>query len=230
MPDEAGAFTATLCAFDSSGTQLGCTSISGNGTDTPAHFIGVYDDTQEISKVTMDAGGALYPHDFAVGDALVVNGEKQLAAVPASVTVPQGATSATFPITTNEVSTSTSLTISGNDNTTQTATLTLTPPVLLSILMNANTVPGGTSSTGTVTLASPAPSGGALVVLTNDVPGRPTTYHPGGNLSGRPASQRLGSVRPICKPTAPSTGRPWGRLITRIFPPARCYRCPACRG
>ncbi len=169
-PDELGPFTASMCAFDASGTQLGCSSFSGSGSAPPATFIGIYDDTQEISKVTIDGGGALYPHDFAIGDALVVNGEKQLAVVPASVTVPQGATSATFPITTNEVSTSASLTISGNDNTTQTAMLTLTPPVLSSIVMNANTVPGGTSSTGTVTLASPAPSGGAVVVLTNDVP------------------------------------------------------------
>jgi hypothetical protein len=169
-PDELGPFTASMCAFDSSGTQLGCSSFSGSGSEPPATFIGIYDDTQEIAKITIDAGGALYPHDFAIGDALVVNGEKQLASVPASVTVPQGTTSATFPITTNQVSTSTSLTISGTDNATQTATLTLTPPVLLSILMNANTVPGGTSSTGTVTLASPAPSGGALVTLTNDVP------------------------------------------------------------
>ena len=69
-PDEPGPFTATMCAYDSSNNQLGCTSVSGNGTDNPAHFIGVYDDTQEIAKITLDAGGALYPHDFAIGDAL----------------------------------------------------------------------------------------------------------------------------------------------------------------
>jgi trimeric autotransporter adhesin len=170
MADEFGPFTATLCAFDSSNRQLGCASFNGNSSDPLAKFVGIYDDTQEISKVTIDAGGALYPHDFAISDALVVSGQKQLVTLPATVTVPGGSITATFPVTTNQVSTTTPLTISGSYNAIQSATLTLTAPVLSSIVMNANSVPGGTSSTGTVTLASPAPSGGAVVVLTNDVP------------------------------------------------------------
>ena len=172
QPDELGSFTATMCAFDSANNPLGCAPFSGtsNAQPTQAMFIGIYDDTQEISKVTIDAGGALYPHDFAIGDALVVNGEKQPVTVPATVTVPPGATTATFQVTTNEVSNSTSVIVSATYDTTQTATLTLTPPDLLTLIMNPNGVPGGTSSTGTVTLANPAPSGGAVVMLTNDVP------------------------------------------------------------
>ena len=142
QPDEYGPFTGTICAYNSSNTQLGCSSFSGSGSDPQARFIGIYDDTQEISSVTIDAGGALYPHDFAIGDAVVVNGEKQLATVPATVTVPEGAASVTFQATTNEVSSSTPVTISATDNGTQTATLTLTPPILASILMNPNSVPG----------------------------------------------------------------------------------------
>ena len=58
--------------------------------------------------------------------------------MPATVSVPAGATTATFTVTTNQVSSTTSLAIIGNDNATQSATLTLTPPVLYSILMNAD--------------------------------------------------------------------------------------------
>ncbi len=51
-PDDPDSFTATMCAYDSSNNQLGCSSVSGDGTDNPAHFIGFNDDTQEIAKVT----------------------------------------------------------------------------------------------------------------------------------------------------------------------------------
>ena len=47
--------------------------------------------------------------------------------VPASVTVPAGATSATFPVTTSAVTANTTATISGTLGTTQSATLALTP-------------------------------------------------------------------------------------------------------
>ena len=143
MPDEYGTFTATVCAFDGSNTQLGCASFNASTDDPQAAFMGIYDDTQEISKVTVDAGGALYPHDFAIGDLYVVNGEKQLASVPASVTVPAGQTTATFPVTSNPVSQATSLTISGDYNGIQTATLTLTTPDLAFLIMNPASVPEG---------------------------------------------------------------------------------------
>jgi hypothetical protein len=171
MADEGGPFTASICAFDSSNTQLGsCVPFNGNASDPQAVFIGVYDDTQEISYVTIDAGGSSFPHDFGIADMFVVNSGKQLATVPATVTVPAGATTATFLVTTHPVSSSTSVTISGNDVLTQTATLTLTPPELTSLTMNPPGVTGGTASTGTVTLANPAPGGGAVITLTTDVP------------------------------------------------------------
>ena len=63
-------------------------------------FVGLYDDVQELSKVTIDAGGALYPHDFAIGQLNVASTRRQL--VPASVTVPAGATGVCFPVNTSE--------------------------------------------------------------------------------------------------------------------------------
>src|SRR5262249_6735004 len=74
MGDELGHFTATVCAYNAANTQLGCVPFEGTGTANEyntAPFIGVYDDAQEISKVTIDGGGAIYPHDFAISQMLV---------------------------------------------------------------------------------------------------------------------------------------------------------------
>jgi hypothetical protein len=128
MPDDLGPFTATVCAYTSTNALLGCVPFSGNATgaaDNSATFVGLYDDVTEISKITIDAGGALYPHDFAIGQVYVANTQRQL--VPASVTIPAGAASATFAVTANSVNTSTSLNISGSYNGSRTATLNIHP-------------------------------------------------------------------------------------------------------
>jgi hypothetical protein len=92
------------------------------------------------------------------------------ASVPPSVTVPQGATSASFSIATQPVSSSTVANISAIFNgVTKTATLNITPATaLLSLSLNPTTVVGGTSSTGTVTLSSAAPSTGITVQLSSN--------------------------------------------------------------
>jgi hypothetical protein len=89
------------------------------------------------------------------------------ATVPPSVTVPQGATTASFSVSTNPVSSSTVATISAVSNgVTKTAALTITPgPALSALSLNPSTVVGGSQSTGTVTLSSAAPSAGVTVQL-----------------------------------------------------------------
>jgi FG-GAP-like repeat len=97
------------------------------------------------------------------------------ATVPASVTVPAGAFSATFTVSTAAVTASTSLTISGAfGGTTRSATLTVTPPPappppasLSTVAVSPASVTGGASSQGTVTLTSPAPAGGFAVSLSS---------------------------------------------------------------
>src|SRR5882762_3028764 len=91
-----------------------------------------------------------------------------VATVPANVTVPAGATSATFTVTTLAVSASTSVTISASyAGVTKTASLTVTaqPPTLTSLVLSPTSVNGGSPSMGSVTLNAPAPSGGALISL-----------------------------------------------------------------
>ena len=109
------------------------------------------------------------------GGALVTlsSSNTAVATVPASVTVPVGATSATVTVTTPPLSVNTSVTLNASYNgVNRTATLTVTPvppPASLSaVTLNPTSVTGGTTSQGTVTLTSAAPSGGLVVSLSSD--------------------------------------------------------------
>jgi hypothetical protein len=104
------------------------------------------------------------------GGAIVMLGSTNpaLASVPRSVTIPQGASSAMFPITTQPVSSKANVTILASRSMTLRQTLELLAPGALSDLsLNPSTVTGGTPSTGTVTLTSPAPAGGVVVALSS---------------------------------------------------------------
>jgi hypothetical protein len=88
--------------------------------------------------------------------------------IPSSVTIPAGATSVSFPVTTSAVSTSTAAQIQADPGTNYTATLWVDPAPKagpLSVTLDPTSVNGGTSSQGTVTLGSAAPSGGTVVNL-----------------------------------------------------------------
>jgi hypothetical protein len=86
--------------------------------------------------------------------------------VPASVTVPAGQTTATFPIGTSAVSATTTVRITAAfGSSTFAADMTLFP--LLSQVLFSGNVPGGTPATGTVNLSGPAPAGGLAVTLSS---------------------------------------------------------------
>ncbi len=92
----------------------------------------------------------------------------EAAAVPASVTVPAGASSATFPVTTTPPADSdTPVTISAGIGSTTYAsgTLAVIAPGLQSVTVSSGSVAGGATATGTATLNVAAPAGGALVSL-----------------------------------------------------------------
>src|SRR2546425_249316 len=115
------------------------------------------------------------------GDAVVSlsSSDASVATVPSSVTVPAGATTATFTVNTSTVTTSALVTISASyGGVTQTASVTVTPsplPTLSSLTLSPTSVVGGAqSSTGTVTLNGPAPAGGAQVLLSSSNTGAAT--------------------------------------------------------
>jgi hypothetical protein len=114
----------------------------------------------------------------AGGTSVPLKSTHALASVPASVTVPEGATRATFPIATSPVTASTVVTISGTLNfSTEQAFLTVTPnaPTLsvAGLSVSPTSLVGGgagigNTSVGTVTLTGPAPSAGVNVNLARD--------------------------------------------------------------
>ncbi len=105
------------------------------------------------------------------GGALVSLSSNNTAAAqaPATVTVPAGATTAAFLMTTSDVSANTSVSISAvYRGVTRTASLTVTAITLTSVTPNPTSVVGGNPSTGTVVLSGPAPYGGAIIGLTSN--------------------------------------------------------------
>jgi Pectate lyase superfamily protein/Periplasmic copper-binding protein (NosD) len=93
--------------------------------------------------------------------------------VPASVTVPAGAITVHFPVTTYPVATPTSVTISGTAaGATKTFSLSLREQrgAPRSVSLDPASVGGGASATGAVTIIGPAPARGAAVTLSTDNP------------------------------------------------------------
>ena len=113
-------------------------------------------------------------------------------AVPASVVVPAGSSSATFSLTSTAVSAQTSVNVTATfpttPPTTSVVTLTVLPsPTVSALALAPPSVAGGGTSTGTVTLSGPAPATGSTVNLTSNspvasVPG--TLAIPAGQTSG----------------------------------------------
>lgn len=91
------------------------------------------------------------------------------ASVPASVTVPQGATTASFTATSGVVTAVTQVILTASyASVNLTATLTVNPPITVTaISLNPNTLTGGQTATATVTISEPAGNGGIVVMLTS---------------------------------------------------------------
>lgn len=108
----------------------------------------------------------------ATGAKVLLSDDSDAAAAPASVTIPSGATEATFAITHSSVPVNTVVTLTGVYNATKSDTLTLIPPRLKALTLNRSTVVGGTATvvTGTVTLNAKAPGGGTVVTLSSSEP------------------------------------------------------------
>jgi len=117
---------------------------------------------------TAPAGGQVYT---------LTSNNPSAASVPASVTIPAGASSATYTVTTHPVSVSTPVQITvwseGNgDHPVLWVDPGAAPPpgtvTLTSLTLNPSTVTSGNSSQGTVTLTGAAPGGGVVVSLSDD--------------------------------------------------------------
>jgi sugar lactone lactonase YvrE len=98
------------------------------------------------------------------------------ATVPASITIPVGQTTGTFPVSTSTVSSPTAATITASSANTVPAIVTVNPSqsgasgTIASFSVSPSSMTSGQTATGTVTLASAAPASGVQVGLTSSNP------------------------------------------------------------
>jgi len=101
------------------------------------------------------------------GITVALSSSSSAASVPSSVTVPQGATTASFTVTTGSVTTATQVVLMASyAGASVTASLTVNPPITLSGLsLNPDWLSGGQTAAGTVMISAPAGIGGIVVTL-----------------------------------------------------------------
>jgi len=103
------------------------------------------------------------------GTTVTLASDNAAATVPASVSVPAGATSATFAVTTSSVGANTHAKVTGTvGSRSREAELEITTLSLTSVIITPKSVSGGASATGVVNLNGAAPSVGTVVTLTSN--------------------------------------------------------------
>jgi LmbE family N-acetylglucosaminyl deacetylase len=150
------------------------------GTATNSTFVTVSPSTVKVQSVSISPtavqGGTVATGTVTLGSAAQSGGtvvqlgssDSSVGVVPASLTVPAGATVGTFSVTTSQVSTLVTLTISAScGGVTKTGALMVMPVAVpvASLALNPASVIAGDSSTGTVTLKGPASGSGTTVAL-----------------------------------------------------------------
>jgi hypothetical protein len=158
-------FTTVTISATGTTTRLAQVTVSGPATLTSLSF------PPSVTGGTTSTGTVTLSSPAPSGGVMVALSSSNTAVVagPASVTVPAGATTVGFVVTTNAVTTTTTVTISATSGgVTQSAALTVTPvTALVSISLNPTSVRGGSPSTATISLSGAAPSGGVTVTLSS---------------------------------------------------------------
>jgi LmbE family N-acetylglucosaminyl deacetylase len=139
---------------------------------TPAPVLGLAVSPSVILGGRQATGTVTLPAAAPAGGTVVplASSDPTVAAVPATVTVAAGATTATFAVSTAAVAQARTVTLSATSGTTATASLTVSPLALSGLSLSPITVVGGGAVQGTVTLDGPAPSGGLAVALASSAP------------------------------------------------------------
>ena len=145
-------------------------TVTGGLTVTPATLTSIaLAPPQVVGGVNSVGTVTLGSVSVAGGTVIGLTSSDPSVTVPASVTVPGGATSATFTIATTPIQQTLTSTITASQGTvSKTATLTVLQPALTTISVSPNAVVGGVSSTGTVVLSGAAPQGGEVVALSSN--------------------------------------------------------------
>jgi hypothetical protein len=107
-------------------------------------------------------GGAVVALSSSSGSATVL---------PSSVTIPAGASTATFALATNPVAAVTKVQVTAAyGGVSKSASLTIQPPALAELSVKPGDVKGGASAAGTVRLSGKAPVGGFTISLVSSNP------------------------------------------------------------
>lgn len=105
----------------------------------------------------------------AAGDSVTLASGNNSVGVPGFVTVPAGATQATFPITTKTLANSATAVITATSGgASATASLNISNLSVVGLNLNPASVEGGSSSTATITLSGPAPAGGVTTIVSSN--------------------------------------------------------------
>lgn len=143
--------------------------IHGATSPTPVGLTAVSLNPATVEGGTPSTGTVTLSGPAAAGGVVVAlaSSNTAVATVPASVPVPAGSTSATFPVITQAVATAVQVSITASvEAVSRQATLSVAPAVSVSaVSLNPPAVVGGQSSTGTVSLSGAAFAGGAVVTL-----------------------------------------------------------------
>jgi trimeric autotransporter adhesin len=180
-----GATTATftITTGATAGTSSSVITASADGVSRTA-ILTVHSNNPTVSNLSLNplsvVGGTSSTGTVTLtapatpgGVVVSLSSGSAVATVPASVTVPENASTASFAIATSAVLVSTSALITASHGSaSRSVTLTVTPstapPAVAAVALSATTVVGGTPVTGTVTLESAAPQGGKVVGLISD--------------------------------------------------------------
>ena len=206
--------SATAYGYTKTATLAITPSIPSSITMTPNAVVG---GAASVGKVTLN--GPAGPDGAVV--TLVSSSPK--VTVPATVTVPAGATSATFTASTATVPSNISATVRATFNgTTVTGTLAVQAPKPSAVAYNPVVLTGGKSGVGTVTLNGKAPAGGYEVLLTADngiftIPASVTVAE-GASSATFPVSALVVDTNTVVTTTATANGTTVTKTITVAAP------------
>lgn len=175
--------------------------------------VGLIIDPNAVPGGTNTTGTVSLNNPAPFGGTIVnIRSNNGIAQVPATVTVPQAATSVNFNIITSPVTASTPLLITAERfGYTQTAQLRVQPTTLQSVAVNPNRITGGLATTGTVRLLGNAPTSGLTVVLSSSNVAYATTpaavtVLPGGNTATFPINTSVVTTNKVVTITATAGG------------------------
>lgn len=168
-------FTAPTVAFRTAAPiTVRISDPFGNSTSNIVWVTITPGESLEIHPSTVLGGGTLLGRIFldqtapAGGKTITLSSDAPaVASVPTSVTVPAGASSASFEIFTNSVASETTVNISAGFDEVRSTTIKVTPVVPSALTLSSGSVVGGSALQGTVSLVAPAGPAGEVVQLSS---------------------------------------------------------------